>query len=130
MIPQLGFRCANGVRRFVHEAFAAVRRASYARQTSAKTCSTVMACMQTLLRQGDWRLLYAFTHGLHMMPAHNAVLRGVRAANNAGVSGPNNVTTRIGVSVAKCAGPAVVGHQHVGEGEKNQQLPERGPARE
>src|ERR1043166_5357763 len=39
------------------------------------------------------------------MPAHTTELHGVRAANNAGVSGPNKVTTRIGVRVAKCAGP-------------------------
>ena len=39
------------------------------------------------------------------MPAHSTELRGVRAAYSAGVSGPNSVTTRIGVTVAKCAGP-------------------------
>jgi len=49
--------------------------------------------MQTLLRQTDCRLLKAFTHGLHAMPAHNAVAFDDRAANSAGVSGPNNATT-------------------------------------
>jgi len=57
--------------------------------------------MQTLLRQTDCLLLKAFTHGLHAMPAHKAVAFGDRAANNAGVSGPNNATTRIGVIEAK-----------------------------
>jgi hypothetical protein len=71
------------------------------RVTSLKTSSTVIACMQRLLRQTDCRLLYAFTHGLHAMPAHKAVAFGDRAANSAGVSGPNNATTRIGVIEAK-----------------------------
>jgi hypothetical protein len=57
--------------------------------------------MQRLLRQTDCRLLQAFTHGLHAMPAQRAVAFGDLAANNAGVSGPNNVTTRIGVMEAK-----------------------------
>jgi len=50
-------------------------------------------------------LLYAFTHGLHGSFAHKTVFRGVSAAKSSGVSGPNRVTTRIGVRVAKCAGP-------------------------
>jgi hypothetical protein len=57
--------------------------------------------MQTLLRQTDCRLLLAFTHGLQAMPAQRAVVFGDRAANSAGVSGPNKVTTRIGVMEAK-----------------------------
>ena len=57
--------------------------------------------MQRLLRQTDCRLLYAFTHGLHAMPAHKAVAFGERAENSAGVSGPNKVTTEIGVIEAK-----------------------------
>ena len=36
---------------------------------------------------------------------HGALLRGVRAANNLGVSGPNSTTVQTGVSVAQCAGP-------------------------
>ena len=39
------------------------------------------------------------------MPLQSATLRGVRAPNNRGVSGPNSVTTLMGVSEAKCAGP-------------------------
>ena len=35
------------------------------------------------------------------MPAHKAVAFGDRAENSAGVSGPNNATTRIGVIEAK-----------------------------
>ena len=35
------------------------------------------------------------------MPAHKAIAFGDLAANSAGVSGPNNVTTRIGVIEAK-----------------------------
>jgi hypothetical protein len=35
------------------------------------------------------------------MPAHKAVAFGERAENSAGVSGPNKVTTRIGVIEAK-----------------------------
>ena len=58
------------------------------RVTSTKTSSTLIACMQRLLRQTDWRLLYAFTQGLQAMPAHNVVEFGERAENSAGVSGP------------------------------------------
>jgi hypothetical protein len=35
------------------------------------------------------------------MPAHKAIAFGDRETNSAGVSGPNNVTTRIGVIEAK-----------------------------
>jgi hypothetical protein len=35
------------------------------------------------------------------MPAHKAAAFGDRAANSAGLSGPDNVTTRIGVIEAK-----------------------------
>ena len=35
------------------------------------------------------------------MPVHKAVTFGERAANSDGVSGPNKVTTRIGVIEAK-----------------------------
>ncbi len=61
--------------------------------------------MQALWRQAVWRLLSAFTHGLQARPANTTELRGVRAPNSVGVSGPNSVTTWTGVSVAKCAGP-------------------------
>jgi hypothetical protein len=61
--------------------------------------------MHRLFRHGDCRLLFAFTHGLHDIPAQIATFRGVRAANSAGVSGPNSVITLIEVSDAKCAGP-------------------------
>jgi hypothetical protein len=61
--------------------------------TSLKTSLTVIACMQRLLRQTDCLLLWAFTHRLRAMPAQEAIAFGDRAANSAGVSGPNKVTT-------------------------------------
>src|ERR1017187_646234 len=61
--------------------------------------------MQTLRRQRDCRLFWALTQGLQAIPAQIAVFLGVRAANNAGVSGPNNVMTWMGVMDAKWAGP-------------------------
>jgi hypothetical protein len=50
--------------------------------TSLKTSLTVIACMQRLLLQTDCRLLYAFTHRLQAMPAHEAIAFGDRAANS------------------------------------------------
>jgi hypothetical protein len=41
--------------------------------TAWKTELTESACMQRLLRQGDARLLYAFTQGLQLKLAHNAL---------------------------------------------------------
>ena len=80
-------------------------RASYIRQTSSNTRFTSIRCIQTLSVQGEVRPFSALTHGLQAMPAQNTWLRVVRAAKSRGFSGPNSVTTSIGVSAAKCAGP-------------------------
>src|SRR4030095_4670319 len=80
-------------------------RASYIRQTSSNTRLTSIRCIQTLSLQVEVRPFSALTHGLQAMPAQNTWLRAVRAAKRRGFSGPNNVTTSIGVSAAKCAGP-------------------------
>src|SRR5262249_31381062 len=83
-------------------------RAARARQrvtTWARTSSTVIACMQRLSRQADWRVFRALMQGLHAIPAESATLWGERVAKSSGVSGPKSVITSIGVSAAKCAGP-------------------------
>ena len=80
-------------------------RALYSRQTRSNTRSTSIRCIHTLFRQPEVRLLSALRHGLHAIASQKTWLRGVRAANSIGCSGPKSVTTSIPVSAAKCAGP-------------------------
>ena len=56
--------------------------------------------MQRLSLQAEVRSLKALTHGLQAIPAHRAWLRDDREPKTFGVSGPNNVITSAGVSVA------------------------------
>ena len=75
------------------------------RHVITNTSSTLICFMQTLSRQAELRSLNALMHGLHARPAQRGCVRGERAANKTGVSGPNRTTTSIGVRVAKWAGP-------------------------